>query len=64
MVRYTYAYGYRSRDHAETALEELFAGGEVSPGEKPEIERYTARVCAPTSTGKTEVHRYSITLEV
>lgn len=61
-TRYTYTYGYRSREHAETALQELFAGGEVSPGEFPEIERYTARVCAPTSTGRTEVYRYRITL--
>lgn len=61
-TRYTYAFGYKSREHAETALEELFAGGEISPCENPRIESYVARICAPTSTGKTTVKRFSITL--
>lgn len=61
--RYTYGYGYKSREHAEVALEELIAGGDISLGERPRIEFYHAKVCAPTSTGKTAVRRYSISLE-
>lgn len=40
-MRRTYAYGYKSRDAAEDALETMFAAGEVSPGEKPRIYRYS-----------------------
>lgn len=38
---YVYAYGYKSRDKAESALENMFAEGEVSLGEEPKIERRT-----------------------
>jgi hypothetical protein len=41
MTRYTYAYGYRSRQAATIALEDMFAAGEVSPGERPKIYRYS-----------------------
>jgi hypothetical protein len=62
-TRYTYAHGYKSLDHANVALEELIAGGEVSRGEFPRVERYSAKVRAATSSGLTSVWRYQITLE-
>jgi hypothetical protein len=40
MSRYTYAFGYKSEEAAESALEHLFATGDVLPGEKPKIYRY------------------------
>ena len=41
--RHWYAYGYRSRDAAEDALEDCFAAGEVSACEAPEVRSYRAR---------------------
>jgi len=39
-MAYRYDYGfYRTRERAEMALEEMFATGEVSEGERPEIEK-------------------------
>ena len=40
-MRYTYAYGYRSQQDAEAALEQCYAAGEISEGEKPRIYRYS-----------------------
>ena len=37
-VRYDYG-RFRSRERAETYLESMFANGEVSSGENPQIER-------------------------
>lgn len=44
MARRTYACGYRTRQAAEDELEAMFAEGDVSPGEQPEVEPYTIRV--------------------
>jgi len=41
MTRYTYAFGYRSQIAAELALEDAFATGDILPGEKPRIYRYS-----------------------
>lgn len=41
MTRYTYAYGYKSKDAAENALESMYAVGEVSLGERAKIYRYS-----------------------
>jgi anti-sigma factor RsiW len=40
---FTYAYGYKSRDHAWCALMDMFADGEVSESDRPELESYTNR---------------------
>lgn len=40
-MRYTYSFGHRSREAAYMALEDLFASGDVTPGEKPRIYRYS-----------------------
>lgn len=54
MTRYTYAYGYRSLDAAEDALENLCANGEISTAENPRCESYRA----PSGS-----RRWRITLE-
>lgn len=41
-IWYVYA-TYKSRERAEAALEDMFAAGEVSPGEFPKIEKSGAR---------------------
>jgi len=41
MSKYTYAFGYRTREAAETALEDMFACGEVSQAERPTVESYS-----------------------
>ena len=43
MLRVTYAYGFKTRDAAETALVDCFANGEISEGEGPEISSYRSR---------------------
>lgn len=40
MPRYTYASGYKTREAAEEALEDMFAHAEVSECERPRIESY------------------------
>lgn len=40
-MRYTYAYGYKSQHDAEAALEQSYAAGEISTGEKARIYRYS-----------------------
>ena len=57
-ARFTYASGYKTADAADTALGDMYAGGEVCEGERPEIESYKAR---HKVTGKT-VTRYKITM--
>lgn len=57
--RYTYAYGYRSFEAADAALEDCFATGEVLPGEFPEIESYRIPRGNGARSGAT---RYRITL--
>jgi hypothetical protein len=52
-MRFTYSYGYRTRDAAEAALEDCFSSGEVSHGDSPRVEVYA------TQDGKT---RFRITL--
>lgn len=54
MNRYTYAYGYRTADAAENAIEDLCAAGEISTGENPKASSYRTR------DGRT---RWCITLE-
>lgn len=62
MTRYTYATGYKTRESAELALEDMFAEGEVSPGEDPQIE--PARVATIANGGvKSRVTGYIITLK-
>ena len=53
-----YIRGLKNRDAAETALEDLFAHGEVTPGERPRIQRYNG---THKITGE-KVTRYGITL--
>lgn len=53
MTRYTYAYGYKSQPAAEDALEQAYATGDILPGEKPRIYRYSC----PAG------HRWAIDLE-
>lgn len=57
MVRYTYGTGYKTRARASEALDDMFADGEVSECERPEIEKYTVIL----KEGKAS--RYKITLE-
>lgn len=52
-MRYTYAYGYKSQQAAEAALEQSYAAGEISTGEKARIYRYSC----PAG------HRWAIDLE-
>lgn len=53
MNRYTYAYGYRTADAAEDAIESLCSQGEISTAENPKAESYV------TESGK---RRWRITL--
>lgn len=42
-VRYYYSTGHKTREAAEMALEEMYALADVTEGERPLIEPYTAR---------------------
>jgi len=42
MTDHWFAYGFKSREAAETALHNAIADGEVSPCEKPRVEAYAA----------------------
>lgn len=42
-MRFTYSYGYRTRDAAEAALDDCFANGDVSHGDAPAVEAYKNR---------------------
>ena len=53
MSRYWYAYGFASKEAAQDVLDDMFAAGEVSNGEAPEIKTYV--------NGNNAV-RYGITL--
>lgn len=46
MHRYTYAYGYRTADAAEDAIENLCSEGEISTGENPKAESYRTQAGA------------------
>jgi hypothetical protein len=37
---FTYAYGYKKRSEAYSAMVDMFADGEISMGDKPEIHGY------------------------
>jgi uncharacterized protein len=39
-ARYSWAYGYKSRQSAEDAIEDAYANGEVSLCEDPQAESY------------------------
>jgi hypothetical protein len=41
MSRETFAYGFKTRDAAEDALEDALASGDMLPGEQPEISAYS-----------------------
>lgn len=41
MTRYTYAFGFKSHDAAQLALEDAYETGDILPGEKPKIYRYS-----------------------
>lgn len=58
MSRYDYA-SYKSYEQAATALEQMFAQGDVSTGERPHIEKRSGR----TRTDAPLKTRYVITLE-
>lgn len=53
-MRYVYA-SYKTRERAETGLEDMFAEGEVSRGEAPRIE--------PKRDHRQRVVAYQVTLE-
>ena len=53
MIRYTYAYGYKTREAAEIALDDCMAGDEISECELPKISPYQ---------NKNDERRYRITL--
>lgn len=59
-MAYWYATGYKTRERAEKALEELFAVGDVSEGEFPRIERYA--VLDETTVARWS-YRYGIKLQ-
>ena len=40
---YWYAYGYKTRDAAEIALEIAYNTGDVMPGERPRVEPYKTK---------------------
>lgn len=40
MPHITIAYGYKTPDDAENALEDMFNRGEISEGERPNISTY------------------------
>lgn len=52
--RFTYAWGFVTRDEAEEIIEELESAGEVSPSERPKVATYR------NSAGK---RRYKITVD-
>jgi hypothetical protein len=39
-ARFAYAFGYKTREAAERELEDSFASGDITPGERPEIKTY------------------------
>ena len=55
--RYDYITGCLDYEHAEEMLEDAFAHGEVSTGERPRIESYMV-----TRGGK-QLRRWKVTLE-
>lgn len=55
MTRYTYAYGYKTRDDAREALADMFCEGTMSQGDLPEIVAYSAQSL------RGNVRRYMIT---
>lgn len=57
MTRYPYSIGFKTRDKAETALENAFAFSEICECNKPQVEAYTV-----TCAGKPE-RRFMITIE-
>ncbi len=59
MSRHTYAWGYKTREAAEDALEDMFAFDEVSQCSRPQISAYKTR---NVTTGAPVV-RYQITLQ-
>ena len=61
MTRITYGYGYKSRQRAQEALEDMLAHGEVSMGERPRIETYQIDGSALELSRKSPV-RYCITV--
>ena len=44
VIRHWYLSGCKTREQAEEKLEDLFATGEVSEGEKPEVKSYKSNV--------------------
>lgn len=40
---FTYAYGYKTRDAAMLAIEDMFANGEISECDRPEVASYKNR---------------------
>ena len=61
MTRITYGYGYKSRQRAQEALEDMLAHGEVSIGERPRIETYQIDGHALELSRKSPI-RYCITV--
>ena len=61
MDRITYGYGYKSRQRAQEALEDMLAHGEVSMGERPRIETYQIDGNALELSRKSPIH-YRITV--
>ena len=43
MESYWYAFGYKTRDAAEIALEIAYNTGDLLPGERPRVEPYKTR---------------------
>lgn len=50
MSRYWYAYGFKTREQAESAIEKAYAAGDVLPGEDPTAEPYA--IVATTHNGR------------
>lgn len=44
--RHCYAWGYKTRDAAENAVEDMFASAEISECENPTIKSYTNKAGA------------------
>ena len=42
-IRYSYAWGFKTREAAEAALEDLISNGEVSLGEDPQVGSYRSK---------------------
>ena len=57
MARYTYGKGYTSSDTAFDAMSDMFAEGEISRGEFPQVESYLVRL----NSGQ-NAKRFKITL--